>query len=118
MSRILCVDDDETVARLIADIVEFCRHEPIVVTDSLAAITEFIGDPKIGAVLSDFMMPRMDGIEMLACWQERRPSVRRVLITAAPQEESVRKAEREGIVQLVVPKPPAIGDVRLALAWL
>ena len=118
MSRILSVDDDETVARLMADIIEFCRHEPVVVTDSLLAVTKFINDFRVGAVFSDYMMPRMDGIELLSCWQEQRPRVRRILITAAPQEEPVRKAEREGVVQLVVAKPPNIGDIRLALAWL
>lgn len=86
--------------------------------DSVASIGANIQDPNVKAVLCDLMMPRMDGIEVLEIWMEARPEVRRVLITAAPKEERIREALRSGIVQMVIEKPPNIGDIKFALAWL
>ncbi len=116
--RVLCIDDDETVARLIAEIVEFCGHEPIIEKDSMDATTKHVADMRIQAVLTDYMMPRLDGVDVLLIWQERRPEVRRVLITAAPNEHSVREAGKSGVAQMVIAKPPGIADIKMALAWL
>lgn len=118
MALVLVIDDDESVARLVADIVAFCGHEPLLETDSVHAVARWGGNMEIKALLVDLMMPRIDGIEILAIWQERRPEVRRVIITAAPQEEAVRIAKRDGLVQMVIPKPPGISDIKTALAWL
>ena len=118
MSRVLCIDDDESVARLIADVVAFCKQEPVVETDAVDSVRKHIQDNNVKAVLCDLLMPRMDGIEVLGLWMESRPDVRRVLITAAPKEERIREALREGIVQMVIEKPPNIADIRMALAWL
>jgi CheY-like chemotaxis protein len=70
------------------------------------------------AILADYMMPRIDGLEVLAMAQEQHPNVRRVLITAAPQEQAVRDAVTSGIAQMVIAKPPSIADIKMALVWL
>lgn len=118
MAKVLCVDDDESVARLVADIVTFAGHAPVVETDSMAAVVQHMNDASIRALLVDYMMPRLDGIEILTVWQERHPNVRRVLITAAPQESAVLEALRSGVAQMVIAKPPSINDIKLAVAWL
>jgi thioredoxin reductase (NADPH) len=112
------VDDDLSVAQMVADVVRFLKHQPVVETSSLTAITKWLREPRVGAVLADYLMPQMDGLEMLEVFREARPDVRRLLITAAPQEEPVRQAERDGLVGMVIAKPPSIGDIRMALAWL
>ena len=118
MALVLCIDDDPTVANLVAEVVKFCRHEPVMEHSSMDAIARWARDERLAAVLADYLMPRMDGLELLDVFREQRPMVRRVLITAAPTEEAVRRAEREGLVQMVIAKPPSISDVRQALLWL
>jgi response regulator of citrate/malate metabolism len=103
---------------LVADVVAFCKHEPVVEMDSVASIGGYIQDQAVKAVLCDLMMPRMDGIEVLEIWMDARPEVRRVLITAAPKEERIREALLTGVIQMVIEKPPQIADIRMALAWL
>lgn len=115
---IVCVDDDLSVARMIADVVRFLGHQPAVETSSLDTITKWLREPRVRAVLADYLMPQMDGLEVLEVFREARPEVRRLIITAAPQEEPVRQAEREGLAQMVISKPPSIGDIRMALGWL
>lgn len=117
MAKVLCVDDDESVARLVADVVSFCQHIPVVITDSIS-VMGLIRDVAVKAALVDYMMPKLDGIELLTIIQESRPDIRRVLITAAPNEEPVRLAMKNGIVQMLVAKPPNIADIKLSLAWL
>lgn len=118
MALVICLDDDETVARLVADVVRFCKHEAVIETSSIEAISRHLRDARVKAVLTDYMMPKMDGIEFLEVWRDSRPDVRRMLLTAAPNESAVRKAEKEGVVQMVIAKPPSIGDIKLSLAWL
>ncbi len=117
-AKVLCVDDDDSVARILADVVAFCGHSAIVETMPIEAVAKHLLDTTVRAVLTDLMMPRLNGIEMLSIWQERRPEVRRILVTAAPQEAEVRDAHRSGLVQMVIAKPPSIADLKVALAWL
>jgi len=117
-ARVLCLDDDLTIARMIGDVVEFCGLVPVVEQDSIEATSTHLRDSAVRAVLVDYMMPRLDGITVLLMWQESRPDVRRVLITAAPQETEVREALRSGVAQMVISKPPSIADIKMALAWL
>jgi two-component system response regulator FlrC len=115
MALVLVVDDDYAVAQMLGDAVTFCGHKPIVETDSLRAATR---TEEFAAILTDLMMPRINGIELLAIFADRSPSVRRILVTAAPEEAEVREATRAGIVQHVVAKPPGLSDIKYALAWL
>lgn len=117
MALVLVVDDDESVARLVADVVAFCKHTPLVVDDPFRAAAELRAQ-KIAALLTDYMMPKLNGIELMLIAQDSSPQTRRVLITAAPTEVEVREALRSGVAQMVIAKPPNIGDIKLALAWL
>lgn len=117
MALVFCLDDDEVVARLFAEIVTFCKHRALVLTDSMDAVERLRRDNP-AAVLTDYMMPRLDGIELLNVVQETLPTCRRVLITAAPKEQAVREAEASGVVEMVIPKPPSIADIQKALLWL
>jgi DNA-binding NtrC family response regulator len=117
MATVFVVDDDESVARLVSDVVAFCGHTPVVFSDPYQVAAELRGG-SVGALLTDFMMPRLNGIELLLIAQETSPKTRRVLITAAPQEKEVREALKGGVAQMVIAKPPGIAEIRLALGWL
>lgn len=56
-------------------------------------------------VLSDFRLPDMNGLEVLAAARQRAPDVTRVLMAAAPDQERVHRAIRDGTVDGFVPKP-------------
>ena len=116
--RVLCVDDDLSVARMLAEVVQFCGYDGVIEMSAVEAASTHVADVRVRALLCDYMMPGLDGLDVLTVWQERRPEVRRVLVTAAPNETAVREAVRTGLVQMVVSKPPTIGDIKMALAWL
>lgn len=116
MASVLVLDDDVAIATMVADVVRFCGHEPIVETSSIDALVRLRSD--LGAAIVDYLMPRIDGIEVLATVQERAPKARRIMLTAAPTEKAVREAHAAGIIQLVVSKPPTLHDLKYALGWL
>ena len=113
----LCLDDDLVIARMVGDVVRFCGHEPIVEQDSVQALVKYLR-ADLGAVIADYMMPTIDGLELLASFEESSPNTRRVLLTAAPNEKSVLEAVQSGVVQMLIAKPPSINDIRTALAWM
>lgn len=122
MVKVLCIDDDESVARLMAEMVEFVGrnyggYEAVICMDAFDAIGA-IREPLVKAVVTDYMMPKLDGLEFLVVVQEQRPDIRRVLLTAAPNETPVREARKSMLAHTVVSKPPSIRDMELALAWL
>lgn len=117
MARVLVLDDDVEIARMVARVVELLKHTPLVETSSVDAIIKH-GRKGLDAAIVDLMMPRVDGLEVLAVLQENQPNTRRVLLTAAPTERAVRDAVNSGLVQQLVAKPPTLSDLQLALAWL
>lgn len=116
MSRVLCLDDDRAIAEMVGRVVRFMQHEPIICTDSFEAIMRHRF--QIRAAVVDYLMPRWDGIEVLAAIADVNPTCRRILLTAAPEEKAVRDAAASGIAHRVIAKPPTLLDLENALSWL
>lgn len=116
--NVLVVDDDMTIAQMVARIVEFNGHTPVIETDSLKAATLYNSNGALGAAIVDLMMPGLNGIELLAVLMQQSPQTRRILLTASPKEPEILEALKEGIIHKVVSKPPTLHDLELVLAWL
>ncbi len=72
-------------------------------------------------VLTDLMMPEMDGIELIRWLKENRPEVGVVILTGYPSQETIKEALELGIIDYV-PKPftPAVllDVTQRAIEWL
>lgn len=117
MANVLVVDDDVMITRMVARVVEFNGHTPVIETDSFQAAQKCANQPWAAAVV-DYMMPNIDGVELLAILMENCPKSRRILLTASPKEPAVQQALVEGIIHRVLSKPFQLDDFELALAWL
>lgn len=115
--RVLCLDDDIAIARLVADVVSFCGHEPVIETNSIEAVLQHVR-AGFGAAIVDQLMPGVTGLEVLMSFQQVSPNTRRILFTAAPQLPEVRAAVADGTVNHLLVKPADLQAFRLALAWL
>jgi signal transduction histidine kinase/CheY-like chemotaxis protein len=62
-ARILVIDDDPIVGRAVEKLVRD-RHEVIVVIDPLVALARLEGGERFDVILSDVMMPELDGAEL------------------------------------------------------
>jgi len=111
--RILIVDDDQgTLASLSR---AFALEGYTALTASSAArALERLGEEPVDAVLSDVVMPEMDGLEFLAQARERAPHVPFILMSGQASLETAVKATRMGALDFVE-KPVGLDRLLLTL---
>ena len=65
MSRVLVVDDEDSLRAMIADLVEDLGHQPLLATNGQEALTSLRDAAQAPAlVIADIMMPRLNGIAL------------------------------------------------------
>jgi PAS domain S-box-containing protein len=99
--RVLLVDDEPGYAEAVSEFLE--KHDGIdeVVPESdpheaLAAL-----DGTVDCIVSDYAMPGLDGLELLASVRERRPNLPFVLLTGQSREETAVEAISAGVTEYV-----------------
>jgi response regulator RpfG family c-di-GMP phosphodiesterase len=101
---VLIVDDDELILRALARILETAGYSTrchLVPSEALAAISH--DGP--GVIISDYMMPEMDGIAFLKQARARSPGATRILCTAAEDFKVALDAVNSGEVFRIISKP-------------
>ena len=93
--RILVVDDTESFRFLINRCLEDAGYETICVADGAAALAELEHSP-VNLVISDLVMPGMDGVALLHQARGLRPNIPFVLITAYGTVDGAVAAIKEG----------------------
>jgi CheY-like chemotaxis protein len=103
--NVLVVDDERTVAHSIADILTLHGFETRVAYDGRQAIREVLEDCP-DAIITDVMMPRVNGIEAAKAIQEMCPDARILLFSGqAATSDLLRTAEQQGYSFELLPKP-------------
>ena len=104
-SSVLVVDDERTVAHTIADILAMHGFETRVAYDGRQAIREVLEDCP-DAIISDVVMPRVNGIEAAKAIQEMCPDARILLFSGqAATSDMLKVAEEQGYSFELLPKP-------------
>ncbi len=110
---LLLVDDEE---RILSALRRTLRREgyEILTVNSVAGALEVLDQRPVDLILSDFKMPGMTGMELLAEARRRQPRVARLLITGWSQ--AVSPAELEAAeVAILISKPWEDADLKRAL---
>ncbi|MBT9588573.1 response regulator [bacterium] len=103
LPSVLLVDDDELVLEVMVDqLSAFCHCSAA--TDGHRAL-EMLEKGKFDVVVSDQVMPRMSGDELLASVYQRWPHVQRILITGYADLTSVIRAVNRGKITHYLSKP-------------
>jgi DNA-binding NtrC family response regulator len=104
-SRVVLVDDDELVTSSLRSFMSLeLELDPIVFNDAEKA-AQYVENNELDLIISDFLMPRMDGIQLLARARDRWPEVPRVLLTGYADKENAIKAINEVHAFQYVEKP-------------
>ena len=109
--RILVIDDDRYVRMLLCDLLSAWGYDAVVAADGVEGLALF----ERGAydvVLTDFAMPNVTGLDVVAAVRDRDPSVAVILFTAF-MGELHGEDERLGVT--VLRKPLEIEGLRRAL---
>jgi putative two-component system response regulator len=111
---LLIVDDDPGV---LSSLQRELRLENYTIHAASSAIEglELLQEQEIGVVLSDQMMPGMDGIEFLVKTRELRPDAVRLLITGNGSLESAMTAVNRSQVFAYLTKPWSSEDLKSTL---
>jgi PAS domain S-box-containing protein len=109
--RVLVVEDDESVRRLTAAIVESLGYQ-VIATGSPAEAIELCagGDPPIDVVLTDVIMPGISGKELRARLQSLRPGLKVVFTSAYTANVVANQGILEEDVSFI-PKPFGMTDL-------
>ena len=102
-SRVLVVDDEPQVARVIARLAESFGHEAVVAESVDEALTRF-DERSFDVVLTDLRLGRKDGLALLRHLQTRAPAVPVILITGQASVDSAMEAMKMGAYDYL-PKP-------------
>jgi len=103
--RLLIIDDEKFVADSLAMILEGDGHEAVAVYDGSSALEKvktFVPD----CVISDVIMPGLNGIEVCTLIEEQHPKCQIVLFSGqASTSELIDKARDQGRTWELLPKP-------------
>jgi len=107
MDRILVVDDDALILQALTRILVSEGYEVVAHQDPLQAARE----TDFSVVISDFMMPQMNGIELLTYLRESNPVAVRLMLTAAGDFRTASEAVNRGEVFRLLGKPWTIAEL-------
>jgi DNA-binding NtrC family response regulator len=117
--RILVVDDEPGIRHVLARILLDEGYFVHQASDGLEAL-ELIkgGDPVLDVVVSDIVMPRLNGVELLQELSRSRPSLPIILISGYGTEELTQRGIVPPCALLSKPFPPErlIAEVRRCIA--
>jgi len=114
---ILLVDDEEMVLSSIKAFLAIESNYKLITYTSPVAALEFLNQdhPHVDLVISDYLMPEMDGITFLAKVKEALPLVPRVLLTGyADKENAIKAINNVGLYQYIE-KPWDNEDLKLVI---
>jgi DNA-binding NtrC family response regulator len=111
MSRVLLVDDEPAVLFAVNELVRSRGHEPVLARSAKEALERLEG---VDAVVTDFAMPEMDGLALLAAIRERDESLPVILLTAQGSERVAVRAMKAGAYEYVT-KPFDIDELSLVI---
>lgn len=105
---ILIVDDEPSLRDILAQILE--GYHVTTVADGSQAI-EAMGKARFELVITDLMMPQVDGFEVLQNAKKLDPNTDVLILTGYPSLENERRCRAMGCTQ-VLPKPFAVTAIR------
>ncbi|MBN1147733.1 MAG: response regulator [Anaerolineales bacterium] len=94
--RILVVDDDEGILFLLTKALERSGYFVECAYDGMAGLQKLKSSPPYAVMLTDLMMPRMSGLDLIKEARNLDPYLEIIVITAAGSIESAITAMRDG----------------------
>jgi DNA-binding NtrC family response regulator len=112
---VLLVDDEEMVVTSIKSFLTLETDYEVVSFTSPREALEYVKTSRVDLVISDYLMPDMDGIEFLAEVKEIQPEATRVLLTGYADKENAIKAINDVGLYQYIEKPWENEDLKLII---
>ena len=95
MAKILVVDDEKAMVETMCLFLKKKGHE-VLTAEGAKEATRLLGDGGFDVVVSDIIMPQVNGVELLGSIRELSPSSKVIMITGEPNIQTSIKAMRPG----------------------
>jgi two-component system, NtrC family, nitrogen regulation response regulator NtrX len=95
-TRVLVVDDEETIRKLLKSRLERENHDVQTASNAEEAEKIMSSGPEFGAMITDLKMPGKDGFELMAWAKQKFPYLRVIVITGHGEKEVAVQALRRG----------------------
>jgi len=113
--NILIVDDESGVLNALRRVFRQENYQIHVAMSGEEALALLDKQP-CQLMISDFMMPRMNGVELLRKVREKYPEIMRIMLTGHADTEAVMGAIKDGAVYKFILKPWNDDDLRVTVA--
>ena len=110
MAKILVVDDDEQLREDVVEMLQRDGYDVIDVGSGEEALVKLKSED-VDVILTDLMMPGIDGMEVLRQTKKIKPAVRVIMITGFGTIENAVDAMKDGASDYIS-KPFKIGEVQ------
>ena len=113
MARILIADDDRFIRKATALLVEKLGHIAIISPDGQHAYETLCADDRIQLVITDLMMPRIDGKQLIKLMKqdERLSKIPIIAVSAVESMKGVAELIKIG-VSIFEPKPISLRTLK------
>jgi len=112
---IMIVDDEDMVLTSIASYLDLETDYNVVTFLSVKDALEYIKSNIVNLVISDYIMPEMDGIAFLAEVREIKPEIPRIILTGYADKENAIKAINEVGLFQYIEKPWDNNDLKIII---
>ncbi len=109
MARILVAEDERAVREFVRRALEHRGHRVTLAEDGLAALAA-LGEGEFDLLLTDIVMPGMDGIALALKAARERPQLR-ILLMSGYAAERQRAHNLDALIHRVIPKPFSLRDI-------
>lgn len=101
VGNILAVDDEEAIRSMLSDLLTDLGHQVTVAVDGQDAL-DILKEQQFDLIISDLLMPRLNGIELLHAARRIYPQCPVVIITGAPSVDTVVKLISLGAADYII----------------
>ncbi|MCB0259485.1 MAG: response regulator [Calditrichaeota bacterium] len=114
-ASIVLVDDEEMVLTSLSSFLTLETEYDVQTFTSAKEALEFIKTSEVDIVISDYLMPEMDGITFLGHVRQVKPEVPRIILTGYADKENAIKAINEVGLYQYIEKPWDNDDLLIIL---
>lgn len=114
MAKILLAEDEASVSAFVQRALVHAGHEVTVASDGIAAVTALAGG-RFDMLLSDIVMPRLDGIALALKAGKDYPAMK-ILLMSGYASERQRAHNLEALAHRIVAKPFTLAEICAAVA--
>ena len=114
--KILCVDDEKNVLKALERLFLDSDYEILTAESGEEGLETLTNNKTIQLVVSDYRMPRMNGVDFLKEVYEKWPDTIRIVLSGYADTASIVEAINDGHIYKFIPKPWNDDELKFTIA--